>query len=120
MKLWNRESGGDDLTVNRDGSQNVTVTVTSDFTKTFDALKDKEITVDIRKASKGRSISQNAFMWSLCSEIGKSINAYITEAKIRGAKRFLRYSELSFGEIANSLAFSSQAIFRRSSKKKPG
>jgi hypothetical protein len=62
-----------DLTVNRDGSQNVTVTVTSDFTKTFDALKDKEITVDIRKASKGRSISQNSFMWSLCSEIGRSI-----------------------------------------------
>lgn len=60
-----------DLTVNRDGTQNVTVTVASDFTKTFDALKDKEVSVEIKKASKGRSLTQNAFMWSLCSDIGR-------------------------------------------------
>ena len=54
------------------------------------------------------------------AEIGKSINAYITEAKIRDAKRFLRYSELSFGEIANSLAFSSQAYFQTVFKKETG
>ena len=35
-----------DLTVNRDGTQNVTVTVTDDFSKAFDALKDQEITVE--------------------------------------------------------------------------
>ncbi len=54
------------------------------------------------------------------TEIGKSINDYITEAKIRDAKRFLRYSELSFGEIANSLAFSSQAYFQTVFKKETG
>ena len=54
------------------------------------------------------------------AEIGKSINAYITETKIRDAKRFLRYSEISFGEIANSLAFSSQAYFQTVFKKETG
>ena len=62
-----------DLTVNRDGTQNVTVTVSSDFTKTFDALKDKEISIEIKKASKGRSKDANAFCWALCSDIGKAI-----------------------------------------------
>lgn len=62
-----------DLTVNRDGTQNVTVTVACDFSKTFDALKDKEVSVEIKKAANGRSISQNAFMWSLCSEIGRAL-----------------------------------------------
>ena len=62
-----------DLTVNRDGTQNVTVTVTSDFAKTFDALKDKEITIEIKAASKGRSKDANASCWALCSEIGRAL-----------------------------------------------
>ena len=62
-----------DLTVNRDGTQNVTVTVSSDFTKAFDALKDTEVTVEIKKAGKGRSRDANAFCWALCSEIGKAM-----------------------------------------------
>ena len=53
-------------------------------------------------------------------EIGKSINDFITETKIRDAKRFLRYSDLSFGEIASSLAFSSQAYFQTVFKKENG
>lgn len=62
-----------DLTVNRDGTQNITVTVACDFTKAFDDLKDKDLSIEIKKAQKGRSISQNAFMWSLCSDIGKCL-----------------------------------------------
>lgn len=54
------------------------------------------------------------------AEIGKSINDYITEIKIRDAKRFLRYSDLSFAEIAGSLAFSSQAYFQTVFKKQTG
>lgn len=62
-----------ELTINRDGSQNVTVTVNSDFSKTFDALKDKEVSVEIKKAAKGRSKDANAFCWALCSEIGRAM-----------------------------------------------
>ena len=53
-------------------------------------------------------------------ETGKSINDYITETKIRDAKRCLRYSDLSFGEIASYLAFSSQAYFQTVFKKETG
>ena len=48
------------------------------------------------------------------------LDLYITETKIRDAKRSLRYSDLSFGEIASSLAFSSQAYFQTVFKKETG
>lgn len=63
-----------DLTVNRDGTQNITVTVDADFTVTFDALKDKPVNVEIKRAAKGRSKDANAFCWALCSDIGKAMN----------------------------------------------
>ena len=63
-----------DFTVNRDGTQNITVTVTADFATAYDALKDHEITIEIKKASKGRSKDANAFCWALCSEIGRALN----------------------------------------------
>ena len=62
-----------DLTVNRDGTQNVTVTVTSDFSTAFDELKDKEVFIEIRKATKASSKDANAFMWAMCSLIGRSL-----------------------------------------------
>ena len=62
-----------DFTVNRDGTQNITVTVDGDFSKTFDALKDKEISIEIKKAGKPRSKDANAFCWALCSEIGRAM-----------------------------------------------
>lgn len=62
-----------DLTVNRDGTQNITVTVDGDFSRTFDALKGHEVAIDIKKASAGRSKDANAFCWALCSDIGKAM-----------------------------------------------
>ena len=61
------------FSLNRDGTQNITVTVDADFSRTFDALKDKPVVVDIKKAGKGRSRDANAFCWVLCSEIGKAL-----------------------------------------------
>lgn len=62
-----------DLTVNRDGTQNITVTVSGDFSQTFDALKDKPVAIEIKKASKRRSLDANAFCWALCSDIGRAM-----------------------------------------------
>ena len=62
-----------DLTVNRDGTQNVTVTVDADFTTTFDALKECVVDVDIKKAARGRSKDANAFCWALCADIGRAM-----------------------------------------------
>ena len=71
-----------DLTVNRDGTQNVTVTVTSDFTAAFDSLKGKEVSVEIKRAAKGRSRDANAFCWALCSEIGRAMTPPMDKADI--------------------------------------
>ena len=61
-----------DLTVNRDGTQNIVITVPDDFTKSFDALKNETVSVEIKKASKGRSKDANAFCWAICSDIGNA------------------------------------------------
>lgn len=71
-----------DLTVNRDGTQNITVTVSSDFGKTFDKLKDTTVSVEIKKASQGRSKDANAFCWALCSDIGKSMTPPLSKEEI--------------------------------------
>lgn len=63
-----------ELTINRDGTQNVTVTVEADFASTFDALKDCAVTVEIKKAARARSKDANAFCWALCADIGKALN----------------------------------------------
>jgi hypothetical protein len=71
-----------ELTINRDGTQNVTVTVTSDFSETFDKLKDSPVTVEIKKASKGRSKDANAFCWALCSLIGRAMTPPISKEDV--------------------------------------
>lgn len=58
-----------DLTVNRDGSQNVTVTVNSNFAEAFDELKDKPVKVEIKRYSKQRTLTANAYAWALIDQI---------------------------------------------------
>lgn len=77
-----------DLTVNRDGTQNVTITVDADFARTFDALKDYPVNVEIKKAAKARSKDANAFCWALCADIGKALNPPLDKEDVyRGAIR---------------------------------
>ena len=53
-------------------------------------------------------------------ETGKTVNEHIIETKIRDAKRLLQYSDMSYGEIAATLAFSSQAYFQTVFKRETG
>ena len=71
-----------DLTVNRDGTQNITVTVDADFATTFDALKAHPVNVEIKRAAKGRSKDANAFCWALCSDIGRALNPPVPKEEI--------------------------------------
>lgn len=70
------------LTFNRDGTQNITVTVNADFSEEYENLKDKEISVDIKKLSKKRSIDANNYLWHLCSEIAKRSSKFSDDGKI--------------------------------------
>lgn len=57
------------FSLNRDGSQNVTVTVTSDFGEMYDELKDAPVSVEIKKAQKHRSMEANRYAWVLIDQI---------------------------------------------------
>lgn len=61
------------LTFTRDGKQNITVTVSEDFREEYDALKDGTVSVEIKKASKRRSLDANAYCWVLVGEIAKKV-----------------------------------------------
>lgn len=58
-----------ELTLNRDGSQNVTLTVSTDFRPLFDELAGKELDVEIKQHRKKRSLSANAYCWVLVDKI---------------------------------------------------
>ena len=70
------------FSLNRDGSQNVTVTVTADFAETYDKLKDEVVSVEIKKATKKRSNDANAMCWALCHDIGNAMNPPISKEEV--------------------------------------
>ena len=70
-----------DLTINRDESQNITVTVDTDFREAFDRLKKDEVYVEIKKASKKRSMDANSYFWYLCGEIAKQSSQFSYDSK---------------------------------------
>lgn len=57
------------FSLNRDGSQNVTVTVSADFGPTYDELKDGAVEIEIKKAVKHRSMEANRYAWVLIDQI---------------------------------------------------
>ena len=70
-----------DLTMNRDGTQNIILTVQADFREEFDELAGKDVEVTIKKASRKRSQDANNYFWMLCSEIAKASSKYSTDGK---------------------------------------
>ena len=69
------------LTLNRDGSQNITITVQTDFREKYDELVPNDVNVDIKKYSMKRSLEANAYLWLLCDEISKTSSKYSTDGK---------------------------------------
>lgn len=70
------------FSLNRDGSQNVTVTVAADFAEEYDRLKDVPVSVEIRKASKKRSRDANAMCWAMCSDIGNALRPPLPKEEV--------------------------------------
>jgi len=64
-----------------DQSQNLTVTVKTDFRETYDKLANCDIDIEIKKASKHRSMDANNYLWYLCGEIAKASSKYATDGK---------------------------------------
>ena len=62
------------FSLNRDGSQNVTVTVAADFGNEYDELKDTTVEIQIKKAQKHRSMEANRYAWALIDQIAAKMN----------------------------------------------
>lgn len=62
-----------DLTINRDGSQNLTIKINADFRDAFDALKDQTVTVDVKRYRRQRSLDANAYAWILIDKIAEAM-----------------------------------------------
>ena len=69
-----------------------------------------QIGVDDIAAAIGKSRSTLTRQFK--KKTGKTVNEFITESKLRDAKRLLRYSDMTLSEIASYLAFSNQAYFQ--------
>ena len=75
-----------DLTINRDGTQNITITVKSDFRQIFDELFGKDITIDIKRFFNRRSLDANAYCWLLIDKIAAKTNRKKTEVYLEEIK----------------------------------
>ena len=63
-----------DLTLTRDGNQIVSVEVKADFTERFDALKDGDVNVEIKKFRPKRSLDANAYCWVLIHKLAEALS----------------------------------------------
>ena len=68
-----------DLTMNLNGTQNVTIEIQSDFRTTYEELKNDDIEVEIKKYSKRRSMDANNLAWGLIDQIAAKTGIKKTE-----------------------------------------
>lgn len=76
--------------------------------------------IGIDDVAKAAGISRAALTRQFHAQTGKTVTEFITESKIRDAKRLLRYSDRSLAEIASYLAFSGQPYFQVVFKRQTG
>ena len=64
------------------GEWEVTFSTKDDPSGCFDRLKDADAYIEIKRANPKRSKEANAFMWALCSDIGKAIRPPIPKDEV--------------------------------------
>lgn len=67
------------FSLNRDGTQNITVTVAADFSDMYDELQAAPVEIDIKKAVKHRSMEANRYAWVLIDQIAARAHKDKTE-----------------------------------------
>ncbi len=58
------------------------ISFTTGSTPNLEGLKDEQISVEIKKASRKRSLNANDFCWALCSDIGKAMTPPLTKETV--------------------------------------
>ncbi len=91
-----------DLTFGAHGEQYITVTVTQDFRSEYDALKDADVDIQIKKFRKHRTLDANAYAWVLIDKLA---------AKLKMPKADV-YRELirNIGGVSQTVCVKSEAV----------
>ena len=84
----------------RRSEQHITITVTSDFRESYDALKDTDINVEIKKWRKPRSRDANAYFHVLVNKIAEAQSLGDDEVK---RSLVVEYGALAKDEDGNTL-----------------
>ena len=90
------------FSLNRDGSQNVTVTVTGDFGGMYDELKDSPVSIEIKKAQKHRSMEANRYAWVLIDQIAAKLHLKKSEV--------YRNAILDIGGVSKTMLMKEDAV----------
>lgn len=90
----------------------------TDVTRYIQANIDQKLTTD--QIAQAISLSRTHLCERFKSETGVTLNVFITEQKIEEAKRLLRSTDRSIGDIADYLGFSTQSYFQNVFKKVTG
>lgn len=91
-----------DLMRTRDGEWLVSFTTREDPRKIFDDFTDKDVNIEIKKATKHRSRTANDFCWALCKDIGDSLRPALPKEDVyrRAIKDVGKFETLSIREDA--------------------
>lgn len=91
-----------DLTMNRDGTQNITVTVHADFREKFDQLNGKDLDIEIKQHREKRSKSANAYFHVLVNRIAGETFGSDDEIK---AQLVIKYGTIARDEDGMAIGF---------------
>ena len=93
-----------DLAVGMDGKQRVTIAVEGDLRETFDELHEADVSVEIKKFRRKRSLDANAYAWVLIDKLAAALNMEKVEV----------YQELirNIGGVSETVCVRNEAVER--------
>ena len=93
-----------DLAIGMDGRQRITLSVEGDFREQFDALRESDISIEIKKYRKKRSLDANAYAWVLIDKLATALDMEKAEV----------YRELirSIGGVSETICTKDAAVDR--------
>lgn len=93
-----------DLAVGMDGRQRVTIAVEGDLREIFDELHEADVSVEIKKFRRKRSLDANAYAWVLIDKLAAALNMEKVEV----------YQELirNIGGVSETVCVRNEAVER--------
>lgn len=91
-----------DLAVGMDGRQRITIAVNEDFREQYDQLHTSDISVEIKKYRKPRSLDANGYAWVLIDKLAAKLNM----TKVEVYRELIR----NIGGVSETVCVKSEAL----------